>query len=138
MKIQSPAIKHLLLAFSLFAVSQTLSAQDATYQQMVDLKDKTETLGELQAEAHLAKMQLAAAEEARDSGVDPSTIKRLRLLSGVTTAAQDQGQPVTQIRYKIQQSSDGTTWTDHADDITAAPQAQESATTEFYRLKIVD
>jgi hypothetical protein len=105
---------------------------------MLDLKDKVETLRILQAEVHLAKMQLAAAEEARDSGADPSTIKRLRLLSGTTTTAQNQGQPVTLIRYKIQQSSDGTTWTDLAEDITAAPQAQAGATAEFYRLKIRD
>jgi hypothetical protein len=135
MKIQ---VKHLFLAFSLLAASQTLNAQSANYQEMLDLKDKVETLRILQAEVHLAKMQLAAAEEARDSGADPSTIKRLRLLSGTTTTAQNQGQPVTLIRYKIQQSSDGTTWTDLAEDITAAPQAQAGATAEFYRLKIRD
>ena len=138
MKIQTNTIKHLLLAFSLLAAAQTLSAQSDDYGDMMQLKDKTETLRALQAEVHLAKMQLAAAEEARESGVDPSTIKRLRLLSGVTTATQNQGQPATQIRYKVQVSSDGTTWTDLANDIVAAPQAQESATTEYYRLKIID
>lgn len=138
MKIQAPAIKLLLLAFSLPAASHSLSAQTANYQQMVDLKDKSETLRALQAEVHLAKMQLAAAEEARDSGVDPSTIKRLRLLPGATTAAQNQGQPVTQIRYKIQESSDGNIWTNLAEGITAAPQAEAGATAEFYRLKIRD
>jgi hypothetical protein len=90
MKIQ---VKHLFLAFSLLAASQTLNAQSANYQEMLDLKDKVETLRILQAEVHLAKMQLAAAEEARDSGADPSTIKRLRLLSGTTTTAQIKDNP---------------------------------------------
>lgn len=126
-----------LCVFFAFAGLQNTIAQSAEYTQLLQLKEKMHALEVALAERHAALMEKRVAEDARDNGIDPSTVKGIRLLPQATTISTDQsGNTTTELSFKLQETQDGQTWTDLSDTITAAPEAVADATQEYYRLKL--
>ncbi|NCG08394.1 MAG: hypothetical protein GWO81_02295 [Verrucomicrobia bacterium] len=83
-------------------------------------------------------MEKLAAETARDSGVDPAGVHRLRFIAGPTTVVQDAQQTLTRVVYKLEGSSDELIWTERNEQVIVTPPQPPSASQVFYRLKITN
>lgn len=129
--------KNAIISALFLLTTGSLIAQTAeeNYQKLVQLEGKVTELLELKEKIFIERMKLDSAELARETGVDPTTIKRIRLISQPIIVSEAQNQLTAQVRYQIQIGNDAEGWFTQASTLSGSPVTDSSEASQFFRFK---